>query len=174
MKNREPIWWIPLLRRVLLWGVVAGLGAGVTAFFVVGAVLVFVAQLPTAGNGLAEVTLKIARISLNSAAEYAITGVVVGVVIAFYAPASESGNCWKSAFFRNVLTQTIKFWVLSCLVVWFGIYWLVYFFYSFINPDWLQIANFSLVRILLALSLWRAINLVLCASKVTHNSSNEN
>ena len=160
MKNaREPVWWLPLARRVVLWSIAVGLGAAAAAFFIVSSGLITADRVPPAGHGLKEFTLKISWIGLTSAASYAFLGICSGAVIAFYAPASEPITFWKSAFFRDVLTRTLKFWMLACVVFWFGMCCFIPLLYSFIKPDWLQIANFASVRVLLALSLWRSIEL---------------
>ncbi len=166
MKPREPIWWLPLLRRVLGWGALTGLAAGAVAFLVVEAELSLAVPLPPVGISVGELALKIARISAAHAASLALLGAFAGAVTALYAPTSEPQNGFKSAFLSAVAMDALKFWALSCLVMWVGLLLLYPLFYSSVRPDFLQTSNFVLTRILLAFSLWRALNRALAATKL--------
>lgn len=158
MNAREPVWWIPLLRRVLLWGALGALVAGAVAFLILEAGLNLWVELPPVGMSLGELVLKIARISATYATVFAFLGAVIGAVIAFYAPASEPRNGFKSSFLRFVVVDASKFWALSCLVVLPGFLLLWPVVYVYFNPDLFQTIILVLMSLLLVLSLWRAIN----------------
>ena len=166
MKTREPIWWVPLVWRMLGWGAGLAVTWGTAAFLVFEAGLSFWAHLPPMGMTLADLALKIARASIISAVPYAILGALVGAVTAFCAPPNEPQHPLKSEFLRVVIAQTLKFWALSCIVIWIGLAVLISLFYALVSFGALQIVNFTLVRAALGLSLWLALTRALRATKL--------
>ena len=103
-----------------------------------------------------------ALIAAAVASPLLLAGFTLGATTGFYAPASESKNPLKSQFFRGVASQTLSFWakVYSALSLTF------YFGFPYLGLEVPILAVLALCVVVFALSLWRAINRALGATKL--------
>ena len=164
---REPIWWLPLLRRVVGWGLATALIAGILPFLVVVTLLNLIILGPYQDATYVEPSfwdtiISDVAISFLVSSPLLLTGLILGAITGFYAPATEPKNLLKSKFFRAVAAQTSSAWAFS-----FGVLSLT-FYYGFPYFD-LKVPRFAVLAlaiILFGLSLWRAINRALDAVKL--------
>lgn len=109
MKPHEPIWWVPLLRRVLRWGATSALLVILPVLLVVlpSVLLIGANESNTAMQSIAAVLYTSGLLSLGA--------FVVGAFSGLCAPASEPKNPLRSRFFGQVAGETFVFFVgLSC------------------------------------------------------------
>lgn len=172
MKNaREPIWWLPLLRRVLVWSALSGLC--VSAFFFVLS-LSFI-LLFDSGNfyglqregALGYFVNTAAQMTLFVGAPAFILGSIMGCLAGLCAPPHEPASLFISLFFRRILIGTLAIWFFALLI--FGL--LATFVIIAFEP-WAEellsseILLFGTAFVLFVLSLWRATNRALAAAKL--------
>lgn len=155
MKNREPIWWIPLLRRMLSWGALSSFAVG--AFFLVSSL--FVAFTATSDDPDITIAFLVALPTCG-------VGCLIGLASGFFAPADEPRSPFQSQFFRGVVVNTLSFWLFSI-----GFLFLSATFFSIALETWLmnfpwEISSYAVATVLLVASLWRAINRALRAAKL--------
>ena len=168
MKNvRQPIWWIPLARRVVGWGATISAMAGMLPLLVVAIILSVVDFGPIqfdadyVAPSLIEKLLTSALIATAVASPFLIGGFALGATAGFYAPATEPTKPLKSRFFRGVASQTLGFWsyVYPTLSLTF------YFGFPYFGLEVPMVAVLTLCVVVFALSLWRALNRALRATK---------
>lgn len=164
MRNaREQIWWMALLRRILLWGAVMAFLWALPGSLLLAAPLMV--KLATndihAGVGYLSVVKEIiiAVIVLSSCVPASL-GLVAGIFSGFYVPAIEPINPFRSKFFHQVGWDTLLFFVASLFVA----VPCVLFFLNFVSFNVYPI-GLALPLILFSLSLWRALNRALRAAK---------
>lgn len=164
MKQREPIWWIPLARRVAVWGALSGFCVG-TFFFVLSLFIVFSNSYGLRQMGISGGLCEAARIAAIVAVPACGVSLVIGWTSGLCAPAREPKNPFQSRFFRAVVADTLKFWLLFLFVV-----LLIAAFASIAFEPWLirfgwETSIYGATVVLLIVSLWRAINRALRAVK---------
>ena len=176
MRNaREPIWWLPLLRRIVRWG-------AVTAIIVNALPLFIVACFAYAGAFRSTVVLSpddslwidvVVCLFFASVVTlpFAVMGAVIGWTSGFYAPPSEPVSPFKSKFSRIVTTQTLGVWMVACVFIIAGfassniIFFNLPFYFDQLSPNQIYGA-FGISFFVFALSLWLATNRALAATKL--------
>ena len=168
MRNaREPIWWLPLLRRVLGWGLATSIMTGFLPFLVVAAMFGWIEVGPYQDFSYMapsrwERVISVATISVLASSPFLLAGLIVGTTTGFYAPATEAKNSLKSKFFRAVVAQTLLSWLFS-----FGILSQTFYYgFPYFGLGIPITVVLALAIVLFALSLWRAINRALRAVKL--------
>ena len=153
-RNREPIWWLPLLRRMLSWGALSGLAVG--AFFFV--LLLFVAFTATLGDPDITIAFVVGVPACG-------VGGIIGLASGFFAPVREPKSPFQSQFFRGVVTNSLEFWLFSSFfsLLTFGLI-SIFFEPWLIRFPW-ENSIYALETTLFIASLWRAINRALRATK---------
>ena len=176
MKNREPIWWLPLLRRILGWGLVMAMLWFLVALLISALPLLTLyfpdtilgdddnsGGFPDFGKGFLIRDLQILVVWLLGG--FSLCGFIAGSVAAFCALASETSDPLRSRFFRSVGTNSVVCWILLTFAALIAIgvsdafFDILYFVY-----DW-WMATLGFCFVLFALSLWRAINRALAAAE---------
>ncbi len=155
--QREPIWWIPLARRILVWGALSSICVG--GFF-------FLATTALALPPNLKYPLDAAQLGLTIGIPFCVAGLVIGCTAGLCAPPREPKSLFVSPFFRAVFAETILFWLFASFAL--GL------FVGLVScviepwPPWLSSENWLYVAasITFVLSLWRAINRALCAAKL--------
>ena len=152
MKNvREPIWWLPLLRRMLVWGSIVALSIGVivlvlkTALF---SAFVYSGPLFPPDPGMTIMVreptplLSVVAASLQGTWLYCFFGFLFAGIIGFYAPTTESNNPLESHFFRSTVLSALQlgFWC-----------WLALYFVSMIVRGALISAGIAYIALPLAI-----------------------
>ncbi len=186
MENaREPVWWLPLLRRIVGWGIIT---AALLGFFPLIAFTVFIFNfdfgLPMTGPNLPiEVVIskwqnlsESLQIALIATWPFWMFGLTIGAISGFYAPIKETGSPLKSRFLRAVAVQTLLWWTIALASIAVGIFLvgkifqpLIRSFYASIHFDIPWIPLIILVCISsFSFSLWRAINITL---RMTENAA---
>ena len=168
MKNCKPIWWLPLLHRVLGWGVtMMGLWSAIALIFCVSPVAY---EIWTGLTGDQEqdywhIYVIISTSFFLLAACFIIAGgLIAGVFSGFYAPSTESLNPLRSQFFRSVCKDAFVGWLISTCVLTVTITsFLLFFSVSFSDDYGLALLIFLIV--LFALSLYFSINRALRIAK---------
>lgn len=116
MNQHQPIWWIPLARRVAVWGVALMLAWG---FVVSMSLLLPLAamsswiQTPLGNDWVGALALR--SMNLAPFLPYA-CGFVLGAASGFFAPPLEPKNPFKSRFARDVAVDTLLFCLLFNLI----------------------------------------------------------
>ena len=163
MNRRESVWWLPLARRIVGWGLTTAalLVVPITVCAIVPLVLM---MGPTnsetgAGGGIMElVATQLAPLLLPVLGLF-----VIGAACGACAPPREPRNPLASRFFGRVLLETISFGVLLS-VVFAVIIPLVPFLFEVSNFGYQLLPVFGLV-LAFALSLWFALTRALHAIK---------
>lgn len=160
MKQREPIWWIPLARRVLSWGLTMFvLWSALALLFTV---LPFSYQVMLVLEGDAFDDERIGKaigssLLLLGGCFICAGGLITGVLTGFYAPPSEPKNPLRSQFFVNVGKSAFVFWLVSSSILTVNICgFLLYFDFKF--PDDYALALLIGLIALFGIGLWRALD----------------
>ena len=163
--QREPIWWIPLARRIVGWGLAA---AALLAVPVVVCVIlpIFLIQWPVnseivANGGIA----KLIATQLMSWLWPTLGFFVIGAACGACAPPREPRSPLLSRFFGRVILETILFG-LPLILVFAVIIPLVPFLFEVSKFDYQLFPVFGLI-LAFALSLWFALTRALRATKKT-------
>ena len=158
MENqREPIWWLPLLRRVSIWSALSGLCLGAFFFFATAAL-----ALPPSTNR----PLDAAILGTNIGMPFCAAGLFIGCAAGLCAPPHESKNLFVSPFFRSVFSETLLFWLFTSFALGLFVGLISYIVEPW--PSWLSSENwlYAAASLTLILSLWISINRALVATKL--------
>lgn len=173
-KQREPIWWLPLLRRVALWGITMTLLWDFVALMLLTLPLAALlypdtilgadnsSSLPINNRDLTILLLQMLIFLLLGA--FSLCGLITGTVSGLCAPTSESVHPLRSRFFRTVGIHTVIAWILSSFVAGVGITTIFGGFFYF-GAYW-YLVILALWFGLFGLGLWRALNRALAATKL--------
>lgn len=125
MENSEQrLWWLPLARRMMGWGLAMACMWGWFPFLFGGEIGLLLLLRPEIFEGedssieesLGPVVLVLAFIiPLAITCLWAIGGAITGIFTAYFAPTTEPKNPLKSPFFRSVGRQTFWFWLGSSI-----------------------------------------------------------
>jgi hypothetical protein len=168
-RNGSPaLWWLPIARRMLGWGVTMACLWGWFPFLFGGEVGLYVLLSPdgfkesdggSIGTALIFLTL---LIPLFIMCAWMLGGMITGALAGFYALPSEPKNPLKSHFFRTVGRQTFWFWIGASLIITVSLTVLNYAFRFYLTSYvftsalvWLQLISQIGVFIL---SVCRALN----------------
>ncbi len=176
---REPIWWLPITRRIVRWG-------AVMAFLVNLLPLLIVACFAYSGafrntvlppdTPLWDGVVMSLFFAGVFTCPFALAGAIIGWASGFWAPSGEPTNSLKSSFLRVATAQTLGVWAVACVFVGAGLFCAYLLFFNRPPLYWrltllLTCFIFAIPFVLFALSLWRAINFALRVAKLNAKSS---
>ena len=115
-KAREPIWWLPLLRRTLVWGgllmLLWGFPISMSLLLPLSAMSAW-SQTPLGSDWIG--ALAVRAMNIAPFLPY-ICGFTLGAASSFFAPRTEPRNPLNSLFARNVSIDTLLFCLLFNLI----------------------------------------------------------
>ena len=165
--EREPIWWLPLLRRVVIWGLVTMVSWGFLLMILLSAPLLIVSvwAMPQVGGDPLQERAK-EWMGLTTLLSPYLCGFVVGASSGFYAPPTDASNPFFSRFNLDVTGETLISTLVSVFVLGVSVRILLQFTtLNSVEEALIVIPGFF---VLFALSLWRTLNRALDNTKKTN------
>ena len=172
--SREPIWWLPLARRVLRWGALTALLVSIVPL-VLAAIYARLyvyppAPDPSVFSSTSDLDAWVLSVVLAffQTSPLLLMGAALGGWCGFYAPPSDPPNLLKSRFVRVAAAQTLGLWLgsfvgVGATLTGFDLLLATHRRYFWISPELIPVLA-GVGLLLFALCLWRGLNLALRAT----------